>query len=133
MNRILKGLTAGAVGTELLNVTTYADMLARGRAPSSAPETMVGKVVELDENRTSALAALLGYATGAGVGVVHGLLGGRLPAPLVGLLAMAATDGAIALSGVSDPKEWSPTDWLSDLIPHLVYGWGVAVTYEALD
>jgi hypothetical protein len=132
MQRIAKGLIAGAAGTEALNVTTYLDMLVRGRGPSSVPEAMVDKVVSLDDNRKSALATLLGYATGLGIGAVHGLLGGRLPAPVVGLAAMAATDSAIAASGVSDPREWSTTDWLSDLVPHLVFGWGVARTYDAL-
>lgn len=132
MQRIAKGLVAGAAGTEALNVTTYLDMLVRGRGPSSVPEAMVDKVVSLDENRKSALATLLGYATGLGIGAVHGLLGGRLPGPVVGLAAMAATDSAIAQSGVSDPREWSTTDWLSDLVPHLVYGWVVARTYDAL-
>jgi hypothetical protein len=46
---------------------------------------------------------------------------------------MASTDVSMARLRVSDPRGWSAADWLSDLLPHLVYG---AVTYavvQALD
>ena len=45
---------------------------------------------------------------------------------------MAASDIPIALTGVSDPATWSTTDWLSDLIPHLVYGLVTVAVYDAL-
>ncbi|MFD9663526.1 hypothetical protein ACFWAY_18175 [Rhodococcus sp. NPDC059968] len=35
---------------------------------------------------------------------------------------MAATDIPIALRGISDPRQWTAEDWLSDLVPHLVCG-----------
>jgi hypothetical protein len=28
----------------------------------------------------------------------------------------------MAAMGVSDPRKWSVSDWLSDLVPHLAYG-----------
>ncbi len=77
--------------------------------------------------------------TGLGVGAVYGTLRPALngvPAQLtgvgVGLLAMAASDVPLAVSGVSDPKSWSSSDWASDLIPHLIYGFVVAAAYEAV-
>ena len=39
------------------------------------------------------------------------------------------SDSTLAGLRVSDPRTWSVTDWLSDLIPHLVYG---TVTYATL-
>lgn len=51
---------------------------------------------------------------------------------MVGLGAMAASDLPIALTGVSDPATWSTTDWLSDVIPHLVYGLVTVEVYEAI-
>ena len=45
--------------------------------------------------------------------------------------AMAASDVSIALTGVSDPRTWTPADWASDVIPHLVYGLVTVETYEA--
>jgi len=81
----------------------------------------------------------LGYVTGLGVGAVYGVARPALngvPAQLtgagVGLLAMAASDAPLAMSGVSDPKSWSTSDWASDLIPHLIYGFVVAAAYEAI-
>src|SRR3954451_11415617 len=37
MERLVKGLAAGAVGTSLLNTVTYLDMGVRGRPSSSVP------------------------------------------------------------------------------------------------
>ncbi|CAL9639406.1 hypothetical protein SUDANB178_06271 [Streptomyces sp. enrichment culture] len=50
----------------------------------------------------------------------------RLPWWLGGLatgaLAMTATDLPMTRLGVSDPAGWSATDWVSDAVPHLMYG-----------
>ena len=52
------------------------------------------------------------------------------------LLAVAAGLGATAVPmaalGVSDPRDWSTTSWISDLVPHLAYGAVTAVVFEAL-
>ncbi|WP_169797062.1 hypothetical protein [Peterkaempfera griseoplana] len=37
-------------------------------------------------------------------------------------LAMSAADMPTARLGVTDPRGWSAADWLSDAVPHLVYG-----------
>jgi hypothetical protein len=34
--------------------------------------------------------------------------------------------------GTTDPRSWSPQDWAADAIPHLAYGVGVVITYDAL-
>jgi hypothetical protein len=145
-----KGLTAGVVGTELLNVATYLDMALRGRGASSVPQDDVQALAERTglslgegetaENRKSAVGTLLGYATGASVGLAYGLARPvlrhlpTLPAAvLVGVAAMAATDATSAALGTTDPRSWSPQDWVSDLVPHLAYGLGVVATHDALD
>jgi|SRR3954468_12732832 hypothetical protein len=150
MRIITKGLAAGAVGTELLNVATYVDMAVRARGASSTPqedvERLSGRVgVQLGEgeereNRTAAIGTLMGYATGAGVGILYGVLRPavrRLPrgpgAVLVGLAAMAATDATSAALGTTDPRSWTASEWLSDLVPHLAFGAGLVATYDALD
>jgi pimeloyl-ACP methyl ester carboxylesterase len=146
MGRLWKGLAAGAVGTELLNITTYLDMALRGRGASSVPEQDVDKLLDRvgvsldDDNRKGAVATLLGYATGASIGTTYAMLRPALrwlPTPVaaaaVGLGAMAATDASSAALGTTDPRTWSATDWLSDIIPHLAYGAGVVLTYDALD
>lgn len=153
MNRLLRGAIAGAAGTIALDLTTYGDMLVRGRGASSVPAQVAGVLAGqlgisplassargvAAENRREAAGAMLGYMTGVGIGALYGLLRGeaeRGASPLagaaVGLSAMAASDVPIALTGVSNPATWSSTDWLSDIIPHLVYGLVTVAVYEAL-
>jgi hypothetical protein len=35
---------------------------------------------------------------------------------------MAAGDGPMTALGVTDPRTWAATDWISDVVPHLAYG-----------
>jgi hypothetical protein len=42
---------------------------------------------------------------------------------------MLAADLTTAALGVSDPRTWDATSWLSDVVPHLAFG---AVVYDAL-
>lgn len=144
---LTRGLIAGAAGTTVLNAASYLDMAVRGRAASSTPATSVdvlakrlglqvpGSGQQLDARR-EALGAVLGTVTGLAVGVVAGrarAAGLRLPGPLgavaTGAAAMAASDVPIAALGISDPRTWTLSDWLSDALPHLAYG---AATHSAL-
>jgi uncharacterized protein YcfJ len=143
---LFAGAAAGAAGTTALNAVTYADMAVRARPSSDTPQETVGKLAEKvdrpiqDENRLTGLGSLSGVLTGVGIGAAFGLLhrfGLRLPLPVgavvVGLSAMAATDGSMAALKVSDPRTWSATDWVSDVVPHLVYGAVTYATLQALD
>jgi hypothetical protein len=145
---VLRGAAAGAAGTTALNATTYLDMAIRGRPASRTPEATVERLSDLTgvdvpgdeqarQGRVSGLGALTGILAGVGVGAVLGGLRGaglRLgPAtgPLVaGALAMVAGNGPMARLGVSNPRQWSATDWAADLVPHLAYG---VVTWFALE
>jgi hypothetical protein len=144
---LLAGAAAGAAGTAALNAATYLDMTVRGRAASSTPQQTVEVVEdrlpvsvpgegEARENRVSGLGSLSGIVTGVGIGAAFGVLrrAGLRPslpvgAVLVGLAAMASTGASMVRLGVSDPRTWSAADWLSDLVPHLIYG---GVTYGVL-
>ncbi|WP_433363327.1 hypothetical protein ACQPZX_31915 [Actinoplanes sp. CA-142083] len=148
---ILAGAVAGAAGTAALNAVTYVDMAVRGRGGSETPQQSVEAMEdrlpvsvpgegETRENRVSALGSLSGVVTGVGIGVMFGVLrraGLRPPGPvgavLVGLTAMASTNASMASLGVSDPRDWSVGDWLSDLVPHLAYGAVAYATLAALD
>jgi len=150
MRSLLRGMAAGAAGTTALNAATYLDMAVRGRPTSETPQQTVEAIEdrlpvsipgegEERDNRVSGLGSLSGLATGVGIGAATGLLrraGLRVPFPfgpvLIGLGAMAATDGSMASMGVTDPRSWSRADWLSDLIPHLAYGLTTATTYAAM-
>lgn len=146
------GAAAGAVGTAALNITTYLDMVVRGRPTSSVPAEAAAGLAEqvgvdlspddedpeVAQNRKEGLGALLGYVTGVGVGTVYGLVRTRvpgLPRPAaalgVGLAAMAGSDVPIVAMGLTDPREWGAAGWASDLVPHLAYGFATAFAYDA--
>ena len=45
---------------------------------------------------------------------------------------MTATDASSAVLGASDPRTWSAPAWAADAVPHLAYGAGVVLAYDAL-
>ena len=44
---------------------------------------------------------------------------------------LVAANGPMTVLGVTDPRTWSATDWISDLVPHLAYGAVVKTTMDA--
>jgi hypothetical protein len=148
---LLCGAAAGAAGTTALNAATYADMVWRGRPVSEVPTRTVERMAELGhvdipgegdarENRASALGALSGILTGVGVGAAYGLsraVGLRPPtwagALLVSTAALAGSNGPMTALGITDPRSWSTTDWVSDVVPHLAFGVVTAATYAAFE
>lgn len=152
LRTLLMGTAAGAVGTVALNITTYADMVIRGRPSSDTPTQVAGKLTdkaglglaakaeddEQAQNRLSGAGSLLGYVTGLGVGTVYGafhLGAGKVPLPLAALglaaTAMAGSDVPTAAFGVSDPSTWPASSWAADIVPHLVYGIATALAFDA--
>ncbi|SFO86757.1 hypothetical protein SAMN05421810_101243 [Amycolatopsis arida] len=148
---ILRGAAAGAAGTTALNAATYLDMVLRGRPASSTPKQTVEKLTEKtgvevpgDDkqrgNRVSGLGALMGMTTGVTVGACYGALralGWTPGLPVAGLFttasAIAGSAAPMTALGVTDPRTWSTTDWLSDVVPHLAYGLTTVATYRAMD
>ncbi|SNT20001.1 hypothetical protein SAMN05443665_101916 [Actinomadura meyerae] len=144
-----RGLIAGAAGTTALNAVTYLDMAVRGRPASTTPEQSVEKLAEVAgvdlgdeekaENRKAGLGPMLGFGTGLGAGALYGAIaGGRgVPKPVataaLAVLAMIGSTAPITALGLSDPREWSATDWLMDAVPHLAYGAVAAGVYDALN
>ena len=160
LRRTLRGIAAGATGTAALNIATYVDMAARGRASSQVPAKVagaltqsVGMPLEAEANgsehvsqneqakaqhRLSGLGALMGYATGLGIGALYGLARPilvKLPLPMAGLAlgaaAMASSDVPATITGATNPKTWGASGWASDIIPHAIYGLVTVLTYEA--
>ena len=148
---VLRGAAAGAAGTTALNAVTYLDMTVRGRPSSSTPEKTVEALAEKahvtipgDEeqrqNRIEGLGPLTGLVAGVGVGVLVGLAraAGFRSQPLVGTAlttvgVLAAANGPMTVLGITDPRTWSATDWVSDIVPHLAYGAVVKSTMDAFD
>ncbi len=144
-----RGLLAGATGTVALNLVTYGDMVLRGRPSSSMPAETADRLAGQAGIENSATgrrrpAAKRPRRRPAGVrrGSRHRTAvrpaagrGSRpvwLAGPLLAAAAMAASDLRPPPSGVTDPREWSSTAWLSDVVPHLAYGFTTASVYEAL-
>jgi len=148
---LLRGAAAGAAGSTALNAVTYLDMAVRGRAASSTPEDTVEKLAgaahvpipgdgETRENRKQGLGPLVGLVAGVGVGVLGGAAraSGYLSAKPVGITlttlgVLVAANGPMTVLGVTDPRTWSATDWISDIVPHLAYGAVVKTTMDAFD
>lgn len=144
---ILRGAAAGAAGTTALNVVTYLDMALRGRPASSTPETTVERLADTVHvpipgegvtraSRLAGLGALTGLIAGIGVGGLLGVAratGFRAGPLLTTVTVLISTNGPMTVLGVTDPRTWSPTDWLSDIVPHLAYAAVVTSTMNALD
>ena len=148
---IAQGLLAGAAGTLALDIYTYADILATARAPSSLPSTTVQKIAEqlnvsalasddgdAPKNRRSGAGALLGYGVGLGAAtgyaLIRPLVRSWLPWPIAGALLGAATlvasEGSSTALGATDWSQWTPSEWLADIVPRTVYGLTVAAICE---
>ncbi|MEO8625852.1 MAG: hypothetical protein ABI452_04055 [Candidatus Limnocylindrales bacterium] len=89
-------------------------------------------------NRREAIGALLGMANGIGIGVAYGVARLILPRPpawlagaALGAAAMAASDYPAARLGLTEPRDWSATDWASDVLPHMAFGMATAIAFEA--
>jgi hypothetical protein len=148
---MLRGAAAGAAASTALNAVTYVDMVVRGRGASSTPELTVEKMAEkahvtipgdeeTRQNREQGLGPLVGLVAGVGVGVLAGLArasGFRSAAPVgIGLTTvgiLVAANGPMTVLGVTDPRTWSATDWVSDLVPHVVYGIVLKTSMDAFD
>lgn len=146
-----RGLAAGAAGTTALNAVTYLDMSIRGRPaselPAKAVEDLAGRTgrqvpgdADARQNRVQGLGALGGILVGTTIGAAAALaapLARRLPTAAAGVLlgaaAMAGTDLPMMRTKLTDPKSWSASDWLADVLPHLAYGTVAAWTLRALE
>ncbi|MDQ2723984.1 MAG: hypothetical protein M3Y36_00565 [Actinomycetota bacterium] len=148
---LLAGAAAGAAGTTALNAVTYLDMAVRGRPTSTTPEDTVEKLSEMAHvpipgrgatrnNRIGGLAPLTGLAAGLGIGALLGRIraaGFRPPSAITVVAATAGaligTNGPMTVLGITDPRTWAVKDWVSDIVPHVVYGIVAARVLEGLD
>ena len=153
MRDVLTGIAAGAAGTTALNAVTFLDMAVRARPASTTPDDTVHRAEELtgaslsekgpdsDDavNRRSALGALVGIAAGLGTGALYGFVRpklGRVPLAVLGvgagLVANIGTTGPMAALGITDPRTWPADSWVSDLVPHLGYGFATAAVWDLM-
>lgn len=127
-------------------------MVIRGRPASATPQNTIERVAglcgicipgsgESRDHRLEGLGALGGLAIGATLGAVYGLakgipVVGKSSAPAAGLGlacgAMVATNGPMAVLGVSDPRNWRKVEWASDIVPHVLYGIVTEYTHRVI-
>lgn len=150
LRAVAVGAAAGAAGTTALNAVTYLDMAIRGRPTSSTPEQTVERLAALTHipipgegetrgNRVAGLGPLSGLATGVGTGVLLGFAqaAGWRPGPVVAagsatLLALLGANAPMTALGVTDPRTWPVSSWVSDIVPHLAYGAVAAAVLRGL-
>jgi hypothetical protein len=143
--KLLDGLLAGAAGTAALNATTYADMVLRNRPPSELPQQMVDALAQKaglpppKEHRRTGLGALLGYADGFTAGTILGVIRPSIPnvpwyVAALGLAAftMVMSEGTATAMGRANPRTWSATAWIADLVPRFIYGAVTTLTFDLL-
>jgi hypothetical protein len=58
---------------------------------------------------------------------------GLLEGVALGGLAMVASNAPMTVMGVTDPRTWSATDWVADVVPHLGYGLAAAGTLNLIE
>jgi hypothetical protein len=155
MTRLLRGLlvgaAAGAAGTTALNAASYLDMVIRARPASATPEKSVEQLAQAVDvtipgddaqraNRVAGLGPMLGIATGIGVGALVGVsrAAGIRSGSVIGTLlttavVLVASNAPMTVLKVTDPRTWSLTDWVSDVLPHLAYGVVTHATAVAAD
>jgi hypothetical protein len=44
---------------------------------------------------------------------------------------MAASDYPATRLGLTEPRDWTATDWASDVLPHMAFGVVTAIAFEA--
>lgn len=150
MRAVLLGAVAGAAGTMALDIVSYGDMAVRGRQSSDMPAEVVRRLAEKAGNaelavpsdeasdgmkaRRTALGSLSGYAIGISIGALYGAVargawaknGLLLRTFVLGAIAMAASDVPATMLGATNLKEWTPSSWISDILPHAAYGLATA-------
>lgn len=151
MGRFPAALIAGTAGTAALNISTYLDMTLRGRPSSTVPAQAAEKMAEgagIDlardggddtrDNRAQGLGALMGYGAGLGSALLYPVIGRMekwpLPIQAAGVMSAAMMAGNLPAAGmgITDPSEWSASDWISDIVPHALYGLVTALAYQAI-
>ncbi|TDC69567.1 hypothetical protein E1200_08035 [Actinomadura sp. GC306] len=149
MGNLTKAVIAGAAGTTALNATTYLDMAVRARGGSSTPEDTVQKLAdevnislgEEDEaeNRKQGLGALMGYGTGIGAALCYAALASRrggtswpVGVLTLGTFALLGSNVPMTALGITDPRAWSVSSWVSDIVPHMIYGAAAYAAWEQM-
>ena len=136
----VRGMLAGAAGTAMLNLTTYADVVVRDRPPSPLPEKVIGAIAknaDIGANRKTGLGALLGYFDGLGAGMLFGAIRPyargvpwQVAGIALGVFTAVLSEGSATALKQTDPRRWTAADWIADMVPRCIYGWTTCVAFD---
>ena len=147
---LVAGAIAGAVGTIALEGASYADMYLQGRRASELPARAAAQLAErlgidlgppdddTTDSHAAALGALLGYGLGVGAGAAFGLLTRQRGRTTVraalglGAAVIVAADGPLIAQRLTDPRTWGVKGWMSDIVPHALYGVATATVLDLI-
>ncbi len=158
---ILKGVTAGVMGTLAMDLVWYAryrrsggeqsfaewDLAAGVEDYENAPApAQVGKRVveglfdtELDPKTARSMTNVVHWATGAGWGAAHGIVHGSIKAPSVpgglvtGATAWLTSYATLAPTGIYKPMwEYDAVTLWKDLSAHLAFGLTTGIVFRIL-
>jgi hypothetical protein len=137
-----RGLAAGVAGTAVMTASSALEMKLRGREPSTAPASAMGRVLGVrptgpaGEQRFATLAHSL---TGVSLGAVRGLLdvaGVRRPiAALPATFAVVMTPEVLlapALGATDPPWRWGLAETAISAAHHVAWAAGTEAAYRAL-
>jgi hypothetical protein len=141
VNRLLKGLVAGAAGTAAMTALQAARVRTGRASPSSVPALAAERIFEVhpENGRQRALLNdLVHWGYGSSLGALRAGLGGMGLSPPLAAAAFFglvwATELAVlpAVRVAPPPTEWGAGELASDALAHLVYAAATTLAYEAL-
>jgi len=134
------GAAAGAAGTTALNAVTYLDMAVRGRPASDTPSRRCSACrrsptwpspgegdARANRGSRAGPARRARYRRGVGRAALARAYRGLAPWPGRGSRSgsrpgPARVERPTTALGVTDPRTWPTSSWVSDILPHLAYG-----------
>jgi len=86
------------------------------------------------QNRVAGLGPLTGLVAGVGGGRAAGWRPELVVSDLLATVgALIGSNAPMTVLGVTDPRTWAATDWVADVVPHVVYGAVTAWVLQGLD
>jgi len=135
-----RGLLAGVAATAAMTIASTAEMKLRGRAPSTAPADVAGKLLGVKPRKKAGarFATVAHLATGISLGATRGLLdvaGVLGPAAPAAFFAIAWAPDLVAVpaAGAAEPPwRWGATELAISALHHGVYAAAGEGAYRAL-
>jgi hypothetical protein len=137
-----RGMAAAIVGTAAMTASSTLEMKLRGREPSTAPATAVGRLLGVrptDARGEQRFASVAHSVTGVSLGAARGLLdvaGATRPSvTLPATFAVVMTPEVVlapALGATEAPWRWGVVETAISAFHHVVWAAGTEAAYRAI-